>query len=84
MPEGVLRDDPAGAPSTPEFEARLASALASSPVPSPCVNSCRMDAAKRLCLGCRRSLDEIAAWSRLDDAAKRAVWRQLPARGPLG
>jgi uncharacterized protein len=39
-----------------------------------------MDAASGWCEGCLRSLDEIAAWSVLDDAAKRAVWRQLPSR----
>jgi predicted Fe-S protein YdhL (DUF1289 family) len=43
----------------------------------PCVNICRMDAATGWCEGCLRTLDEIAAWSRLDDAAKRAVWAQL-------
>jgi predicted Fe-S protein YdhL (DUF1289 family) len=83
MPDRALRDDPAAAPSTAELEVRLATALASSPVPSPCVNICRMDAAGRLCLGCRRTLDEIAAWSRLDDAARRAVWQALTTRRPL-
>jgi uncharacterized protein len=32
-----------------------------------------MDAAAGLCIGCFRTLDEIAAWSALDGAAKRAV-----------
>lgn len=27
-----------------------------------------------------RTVDEIAAWSSLDDAAKRAVWARLPLR----
>jgi predicted Fe-S protein YdhL (DUF1289 family) len=52
----------------------------STPVPSPCISVCRMDAASGLCQGCLRTLDEIAAWSRLDDEAKRAVWALLPAR----
>ena len=51
------------------------------PVPSPCINVCRIDPGSGLCTGCRRTLDEIAAWSRLDDAGKRIVWAQLPARG---
>jgi predicted Fe-S protein YdhL (DUF1289 family) len=55
----------------------------SSTVPSPCVNVCRMDPATDLCLGCARSLDEIAAWSTLDDLAKRRVWKALPARRAL-
>jgi predicted Fe-S protein YdhL (DUF1289 family) len=27
-----------------------------------------------------RTIDEIAAWGSCDNAAKRAVWRRLPAR----
>ena len=33
-----------------------------------------------LCAGCFRTLDEIAAWSVLDAAGKRAVLAALPAR----
>ena len=50
------------------------------PVPSPCINVCRIQPAPGLCEGCRRTLDEIAAWSRLDDEGKRAVWRLLEQR----
>jgi predicted Fe-S protein YdhL (DUF1289 family) len=32
-----------------------------------------MDAASGLCTGCLRTLDEIAAWSVMDDDARRAV-----------
>ena len=39
-------------------------------IASPCINVCRMDAESGLCVGCLRSLDEIAAWSGYDDAAK--------------
>ena len=51
-------------------------------IPSPCINVCRMDAAERYCVGCRRSLEEIARWSRYTTAQKRAVIARLPARGP--
>lgn len=50
------------------------------PVPSPCVNLCRIDPASGLCAGCWRSLDEIAAWSRMSDADKRQVWQALALR----
>lgn len=50
------------------------------PVPSPCTSVCRMGAATGWCEGCWRTLDEIVAWGRLDDAAKRAIWLQLAAR----
>jgi predicted Fe-S protein YdhL (DUF1289 family) len=49
-------------------------------VASPCIGVCTMDAASGWCAGCLRTLDEIAAWSQLPEAAKRAVWVQLSAR----
>jgi hypothetical protein len=53
---------------------------ASAGVASPCINVCRMDAASGLCEGCLRTIDEIAAWGAMDDAAKRAVWLRLEQR----
>lgn len=52
----------------------------SSGVPSPCVNVCRMQPASGLCEGCLRTLDEIAAWSGLDDDARRAVLVRVEER----
>ena len=49
-------------------------------VPSPCINVSRMDEATGWCEGCARTIDEIAAWSSLDDARKREVWKRLPER----
>jgi predicted Fe-S protein YdhL (DUF1289 family) len=49
-------------------------------VPSPCISVCRMDAAGRLCEGCLRTLDEIAAWSTLSTAEKRVVWARIAQR----
>lgn len=51
-----------------------------SDVASPCVGICRMDAASGHCEGCLRTLDEIAAWSVLADADKRALWVELGRR----
>lgn len=50
-------------------------------VPSPCVNVCRLDSAGRTCVGCRRTIDEIAAWGTMSDADKIAVWQRLAALG---
>jgi predicted Fe-S protein YdhL (DUF1289 family) len=47
---------------------------------SPCVKTCVLDPASRLCAGCGRSLNEIADWARLDDAERRKVMAELPAR----
>jgi hypothetical protein len=49
-------------------------------VASPCVSICAMDERSGLCVGCFRTLDEIAAWSVLDADAKRAVVARLPGR----
>ncbi len=49
-------------------------------VASPCTSVCTMDAVSGLCIGCLRTLDEIAAWSVLDAPTKRAIVEALPAR----
>lgn len=49
-------------------------------VASPCTQVCTIDANTGWCAGCLRTVDEIAAWGALDDAGKRAVWEELPAR----
>ena len=61
-------------------DAVLHAAAAGEPVPSPCVSVCRMDAASGLCQGCLRTLDEIAAWSTMDDAAKLRTWLHIGRR----
>ena len=50
------------------------------PVSSPCISVCKMDDARGLCVGCMRTIDEIAAWSTMNDAARLAVWKTLPER----
>ena len=47
---------------------------------SPCNKVCVMDAEGRYCLGCARTLDEIARWGEMDDAERERVLAQLPAR----
>ena len=49
-------------------------------IASPCVNICQMHAATGWCEGCQRTLDEIAAWGRMDDFQKTAVCAQLESR----
>ena len=50
------------------------------PVPSPCINICRIDAASGFCVGCLRTIDEIAGWSTFDNVARRDVWARIAAR----
>ncbi|MBW6505658.1 MAG: DUF1289 domain-containing protein [Rhodobacteraceae bacterium] len=49
---------------------------------SPCVKICLMHPAEGLCLGCMRTLDEIATWRQMSPEARRAVLEDLPARAP--
>lgn len=48
--------------------------------PSPCNSVCRIEPRTGWCEGCARTLDEIAAWSGLDEAGRRAVVALLDAR----
>lgn len=49
-------------------------------VTSPCINICRMDDISGLCVGCQRTLDEIAGWSRSDDQQRREILRRIKQR----
>jgi len=49
-------------------------------VPSPCISVCRMDPRTEWCEGCYRTLEEIAAWSTMEDEEKRAVWQTIAER----
>lgn len=50
------------------------------PIVTPCVKVCAVDGASGYCLGCRRTLPEIAGWARLSDAERDAVMAALPDR----
>jgi len=49
-------------------------------IESPCVKVCAIDATTGWCLGCGRSMREIAAWSTLPADQRRAVIGELDAR----
>jgi uncharacterized protein len=49
-------------------------------VPSPCVNVCQMDPSSGLCLGCRRTLREIADWLEMSPEDKLAVLERIAQR----
>jgi len=44
------------------------------------VKLCVIDPVSGLCRGCRRTLDEIAAWGSMSERERRAVMAALPAR----
>ena len=49
-------------------------------IETPCVAVCIIDPGTSLCLGCGRTLPEIARWHRIDNAERRAIMQTLPAR----
>lgn len=49
-------------------------------IASPCVGVCSIDRETRFCLGCFRSMEEIAHWSRYDDPKRLEVIEALRQR----
>ena len=49
-------------------------------ISTPCVQVCIVDGASKTCLGCHRTLPEIARWSRMTDDERAAVMAELPVR----
>jgi predicted Fe-S protein YdhL (DUF1289 family) len=47
---------------------------------SPCVKICRMDPERDQCLGCARTLDEIARWGSMTEDERDRIMAELPAR----
>jgi predicted Fe-S protein YdhL (DUF1289 family) len=50
------------------------------PVATPCIQVCVVDGESGLCLGCHRTLNEVATWSKLTDADRTRIMAELPAR----
>lgn len=47
---------------------------------TPCVAVCMMDPKTKMCLGCGRTLPEIARWRRMETAERHAIMDTLPQR----
>lgn len=52
--------------------------------PSPCDRTCRIDPGSGWCLGCYRTLREIADWPMLANGEKRALLNVLRQRQLMG
>ncbi len=59
-------------PGPPTYAARR--------VISPCKSICIMDARSDLCIGCKRTIDEIARWPMMADAERQKVVDSLKGR----
>lgn len=49
-------------------------------IATPCVKVCIVDAESSLCLGCYRTLMEIAGWARIAEDERERLMAELPAR----
>ena len=49
-------------------------------IESPCVKICTLDARKGLCLGCGRTIDEIARWTTMSAFEREQIMGELSAR----
>jgi len=50
------------------------------PIQTPCTKVCTVDPMSGLCLGCGRTLDEIARWTALTDDERARLMMELPRR----
>lgn len=50
-------------------------------VESPCVKICVIHPQAQICVGCNRTLGEIADWSQMTGEARRTIMLELKARG---
>jgi uncharacterized protein len=49
-------------------------------IESPCTNICTLDARSGLCLGCGRTVDEIAGWAAMSADDRARIMAELSAR----
>ena len=47
---------------------------------TPCVNICLLDDKCGLCVGCGRTIGEIASWAGMTPGERRAIMAVLPER----
>jgi predicted Fe-S protein YdhL (DUF1289 family) len=49
-------------------------------VPSPCILVCELDPRTKVCIGCGRTLDEIAEWASASRIRQRQIVADAAAR----
>jgi len=47
---------------------------------SPCIGVCKLDIDSNICVGCLRTVDEIANWPQLDNEKAMQIMRQIKDR----
>ncbi|HEY1929386.1 MAG TPA: DUF1289 domain-containing protein [Caulobacteraceae bacterium] len=49
-------------------------------IATPCIQVCVVDGESGLCLGCHRTLAEVAGWARFTDDERADLMAELPGR----
>lgn len=49
-------------------------------ISTPCIKVCAVSGQTGLCIGCGRTLAEIAGWGALTESERRSIMAELPAR----
>jgi predicted Fe-S protein YdhL (DUF1289 family) len=47
---------------------------------SPCIDVCDVDSTGQYCIGCGRSMDEIARWMSISNEQRQAIIKELHER----
>jgi hypothetical protein len=47
---------------------------------SPCRSICQVEGAAKICVGCGRSLKEIATWGRMSETERLSIMAELSTR----
>lgn len=50
------------------------------PIKTPCVKVCFVDPKAGVCLGCFRTMEELARWTRYSNEERDAIMQALPER----
>lgn len=50
-------------------------------IASPCINICTLDSKSGLCMGCKRTVEEITRWTSYNDEDRARIMKNLPSRG---
>ena len=59
-------------PAPPPYAARR--------VMSPCKSICIMDAKSNMCIGCKRTIDEIGRWQMMEETERLKIVGEIPSR----
>ena len=50
------------------------------PISTPCIKVCAVSGLTSQCIGCGRTLKEIARWGAMDETERKAIMARLPER----